>query len=222
MSPRGNTGKKKKHNPPGGVRNPRYDKQPRADGNHPVAQQHHAGEPATSGTAASAVAAAPVRSAPENPLPPPPLVALARGEAGPNRRQRLFGIVHERITAIASPGHGANAGTKKIFGGLCHTVPVLLGTNGLVQTIAFIEHKIGEQQPAEWGDRERAFALLRGEIAHLLRVDADVLLQTVRNSDVLQYQRYTRTVLDAWIYYKRFAMTVLHVAPGGEAAADTA
>jgi CRISPR-associated protein Cmr5 len=176
----------------------RYDKQQRAaDQGKPQEQQ--ATVPAASVNAADAL----------------PLVALARDPAGPGRRQQVLQTVYERVSDIAKPENAVPDGAKEQFGNLCHSVPVLLGTNGLCQTLAFIEHKIDESN----GDRKRAFALLRGEIAHLLGFAPGDVLKNVRERDVLQYQRHTRTILDAWIFYKRFAVTILQ-APAGTNAAN--
>jgi CRISPR-associated protein Cmr5 len=216
MSHHGNNSRRNRQNKQAGNRNARYGRQQLSPQGEP--QQQLADAAPDPASAAAPVAAAPVQSPAVKPVLPPPLVALARGEAGPNRKQRVFRTVHERITGIASPANTAPAAAKQVFGNLCHSVPVLLGTNGLVQTIAFVEDKIGDQPPEKRGDRERAYELLRDEIAHLLDLPPADLLTRVRESDVLQYQRYTRTVLDAWIYYKRFAVTVLHVPPGGEPA----
>ena len=36
----------------------------------------------------------------------------------------------------------------------------------------------------------------------------------MQGADVTVYMRDTREILDAWVYYKRFASSVLNVSPG--------
>src|SRR5205823_6388186 len=103
---------------------------------------------------------------------------------------------------------------KEIYGGLCHKVPVLIMTNGLCQTVAFIEAKASGD-----GDkpRPRAYQTLRRHLAGALGQEAGTLAAHVQGLPVGDYIRATRTVLGAWAYYKRFAESMLGVQPGMEA-----
>lgn len=44
----------------------------------------------------------------------------------------------------------------------------------------------------------------------------DPLLKAILNADALPYMLYTRRVLQAWVYFKRFAVSVLGVKSGGD------
>lgn len=101
--------------------------------------------------------------------------------------------------------------TRDIYGGLCHTLPILLRTNGLCQTLAFIESK-----RCSAGDKSRAAAYqaLKSHIATTLGVLEETLLDRVRDAPIGTYLRETSLLLDAWVYYKRFAVSILGVTAG--------
>lgn len=107
---------------------------------------------------------------------------------------------------------GPRSETATAYGGLCHTLPVLVRTHGLCQTLALIEDKAGGGGPSE-----QAYATLRQHIAGLLGIaSSHELLSTVADAPLTAYLFQTRLVLDAWVYYKRFAVSLLNVESGQE------
>ena len=98
---------------------------------------------------------------------------------------------------------------RDIYGGLCHQTPVLVRTCGLCQTLAFIAEKAKTEG---FGERATAYQLLNQHIADVLGVAEGELLNTIRKAPMLDYMRYTRAVLAAGIYYKRFAGSILKIA----------
>lgn len=118
------------------------------------------------------------------------------------RQQRYMTLAFEHISAVKEKKGEAGA----IYGGLCHTFPVLVRTCGLCQALAFVEAKA-----AGGGDRGVAYTLLRDHVAAVLGQNTDGLLKAVRTAPVADYMRHTRTVIDAWIFYKRFAVSILKV-----------
>lgn len=139
--------------------------------------------------------------------------------------------VHE--VAVKAP---EGSKRRKAYGGLCHEFPVLVLTNGLCQTMAFIEAKArgaGEDQPGAAGaqpedDEERAsralklaYSDLRDNIISVLDTGPDPLDQ-IRRAPLQEYMRQTRTILEAWVYYKRFAVSVLGIQPGDETEGEPA
>jgi CRISPR-associated protein Cmr5 len=98
---------------------------------------------------------------------------------------------------------------RNIYGGLCYVFPVLVRTNGLCQALAFVAAKAGkdEQEPPP---RAWAYQQLRDNIAEVLGIEGDPLA-AVRDAGLFEYMRMTRTVLDAWDFYPRFADSVLEV-----------
>ncbi len=101
---------------------------------------------------------------------------------------------------------------SNIYGGLCHSFPVMVRTCGLCQALAFSKAKAGEGKD----DRERAHTLLLRHVAHILNVQGD-LLATVRDAPASQYMLYTRRILTSWVYFKRFAESILKVSSAAQA-----
>jgi CRISPR-associated protein Cmr5 len=123
-------------------------------------------------------------------------------------------IFAERCVAEV-PREGAEV--KRIYGGLCHGFPVLVRTCGLAQAVAFhLAKSAGETK------RAKAHHLLLRHVAELVSSNAtpEGLVDAIRNADTLEYMRQTRQVLDAFIYFKRFAVSVLKVESSRDAEDD--
>lgn len=121
----------------------------------------------------------------------------------------------------------ADKETQQSYGRLCHKFPVLVRTCGLCQAMAFIETKIPapDKAPAGWKPRERAyhflrqhiFAFLQAEghgagIANASELSAGIAGTTAQPGwDLYTYTLATRLLLQGWIFYKRFAESILHV-----------
>jgi CRISPR-associated protein Cmr5 len=130
------------------------------------------------------------------------------------RSQRYLDTALAHVEAVrdaTAPGDER----RQIYGGLCHSFPVLVRTNGLCQALAFVAAKAaaaGNDVPA----RAWAYRQLRTHVREVLGLSSDPL-QAARTADLTDYLRYTRTILDAWVYYRRFAVSVLEVeAASGE------
>lgn len=124
------------------------------------------------------------------------------------RGQRHLGLALEHVRRVEQETP-AGGDRRRIYGNLCHTFPILVRTNGLCQALAFVE----EKARGGTGDRQAAYADLRAHVAALLGIDGD-LMTAVRDADLTNYLRHTRTVLAAWVYYKRFAVSILRVQAG--------
>ena len=100
---------------------------------------------------------------------------------------------------------------KDTYGSLCHKLPVLIMTNGLAQTVAFIEAKAkdGQSGPAPAKPRERAYWRLREHLAATLGDPQGGVAQHILVAPTGRYIHATRTILAAWVYYKRFAESIL-------------
>ena len=122
--------------------------------------------------------------------------------SAPTRQQHHMSLALDHITEVA----GHPEGVRTIYGGLCHSFPIVVRSCGLCQALAFVEAKAT-------GGKERgdAYTLLRGHIASAFALRPDQLLPTIRAAEMPAYMRHTRTVLDAWIFYKRFAVSILKV-----------
>lgn len=110
---------------------------------------------------------------------------------------------------LVSQLESSNEETKKIYGGLCHKFPILVLSTGLCQAVAFSESKKGDSKP-----RELAHKYLLEHTAAIL--EEKNLLETVRDSSALAYMHQTRRVLEAFVYFKRFAVSVLKVKGGDD------
>ena len=131
------------------------------------------------------------------------------------RQQAHFKLALEQITELKNrPQTEQQQKINRAYGGLCHKLPFLVRNDGLCQAIAWVEEKSHADPPTPLS---RAYLLLRAHMAQVLGVapaGQDGLLAPVQGADVTVYMRDTREILDAWVYYKRFASSVLNVSPG--------
>ena len=122
--------------------------------------------------------------------------------SAPTRQQHHMSLALDHITEVA----GHPEGVRTIYGGLCHSFPILVRSCGLCQALAFVAAKAAPST-----ERGTAHTLLRGHIAAAFALQPGKLLDTIRAAEMPAYMRHTRTVLDAWIFYKRFAVSILKV-----------
>lgn len=134
------------------------------------------------------------------------------------RQQAHLMRAMDHITAVSH----APQPVREIYGGLCHTFPAMVRTNGLCQALAFVaekQHGWNDQHPKP---RAVAYHRLLEHVGATLDVrhaggqaplDQAVLTE-VRGAPLLTYMRYTTLVLEAWVYYKRLAVSVLDVQAG--------
>lgn len=104
---------------------------------------------------------------------------------------------------------------RKTYGSLCHSFPVMVRTAGLCQAVAFSQAK------AQADDEriKKAHTLLLQHVREVLSniepsVGQNGLLSAIRNANATTYMLYTRRLLAAWIYFKRFAESILKVKAG--------
>jgi CRISPR-associated protein Cmr5 len=96
---------------------------------------------------------------------------------------------------------------RKSYGILCHKFPVMVLTCGLCQAVAFSLSKKGSVNA-----REKAHARLLEDLEALLGTKPEQIAEC----DAVTYMLYTRQTLAAWVYYKRFAESILGVKSGQE------
>ncbi len=121
---------------------------------------------------------------------------------GLTRQQRFMSLAWAHLTAV----HAGDKETAKIYGGLCHSFPILVRSSGLCQALAFVEAKAAPGKA-----RGAAYSLIADHLAAVLSIKRSDLVDTVRGAPVADYMRYTGAALDAWIFYKRFAVSILKV-----------
>jgi CRISPR-associated protein Cmr5 len=103
--------------------------------------------------------------------------------------------------------HGKPA--AKIYGGLCHSFPVLVRQAGLCQAVAFAVAKSSSPDSS----RAQAFAALLEHLTKALEVQGN-LLDTVQTANAVNYMHSTRRLLAVMVYFKRFATSILKVEAG--------
>ncbi|MCX7926275.1 MAG: type III-B CRISPR module-associated protein Cmr5 [Fimbriimonadales bacterium] len=133
----------------------------------------------------------------------------------PTRAQQAMQHAMQLVQQVAQ----CDKKVQEIYGGLCHDFPVLARTCGLCQAVAFSADKAQSDEKA----RAEAHQLLLKHVGKILGIETDgkggandPLLQEIIKADALQYMLYTRQVLHAWVYFKRFAVSILGVKTGGQ------
>jgi CRISPR-associated protein Cmr5 len=106
------------------------------------------------------------------------------------------------VEKVSEPGDQK----RDVYGGLCHSFPIMVRQCGLCQAVAFSADKSTAS-----GARGEAHKLLLAHVGELLGEREEGLLSQIRSADTMQYIMYSRRVLAAWIYYKRFAVSILKV-----------
>jgi CRISPR-associated protein Cmr5 len=91
---------------------------------------------------------------------------------------------------------------QEIYQTLCQGFPVMVRTCGLCQSIVFSADKASGDGP-----RAEAHKLLLLHVTAVLAVED--LVSSIRDADTVSYMLYTRQVLSAWIYFKRFSISIL-------------
>jgi CRISPR type III-B/RAMP module-associated protein Cmr5 len=132
------------------------------------------------------------------------------------RQQRLMQTALHHVDEVKGKGEGV----RSIYGGLCHRLPVLIRTCGLCAALAFVHSK---SQDRSGDGRSEAHRLLLEHCRAILKNHAGLgigngsgreLINTVQGLDVRGYVLAQRVLLEALVFHKRFAESVLGVEPG--------
>lgn len=128
------------------------------------------------------------------------------------RAQDYLVLAERMVSQVAEE----EAQVQKIYGGLCHSFPILVRTSGLCQALAFSKDKAtvteGMRSP-----RSRAHELLLDHVRQVLGLPGGDALAAVSEAELATYMVYTRRILAAWLYFKRFAVSILKVRSAQEA-----
>ncbi len=106
------------------------------------------------------------------------------------------------------PDELSDAAKKKAkkYGSMAHKFPVLVRSAGLAQAVAFVEARGDENQ------RE----LLKHIALSVGKQGVEKFYESARKSGLMDYMHLTRQVLQASVFYKRFAESVLGIEAGEE------
>ena len=114
------------------------------------------------------------------------------------RDQKYSIDIHKRVLKIYKEKTEAD---RNSYGAMAHKLPVLIRSAGLAQALAFVQSRGKESQRDLLQDLARTMG----------KQDADALLTCSRESVLSTYMLLTQQVLDALLWYKRFAQSVLDV-----------
>ncbi|GEM_PF-103807 len=120
------------------------------------------------------------------------------------RSQKYAAAVYRKVKDVESTKKGDSF--RKKYGGMAHKLPVLIRTAGLAQALAFVEGK----SEAGWT------RLVEDLNAVVGKTNGKDLLQASLSEDLFSYMHLTRKTMDALVWFKRFAESVLNVKQGEE------
>ena len=98
---------------------------------------------------------------------------------------------------------------RKRYGVIAHKLPILIRTAGLTQALAFISSRSKKKKTG----KEDEFSLFLSHLAKTINIDTNDLVQYSIQQHLSNYMYITQQVLDALLWYKRFAQRVLDVDP---------
>ncbi len=98
---------------------------------------------------------------------------------------------------------------EKLYGSICHQFPIMLLRTGLAQSVAFLWVKAESGKPAY-----EKFMQHLSSITGVEDENYSELQQRIQQMNLDEYRRTTRIILDACIWYKRFAESQLNVQAG--------
>jgi len=134
-----------------------------------------------------------------------------------SRSQQDAAKVYDRVTAIRNEiernidTEKKREEARKKYGGMCHKLPVLIRTAGLVQALTFLQAKSSEKSN-EKKPKEEMWRQLGNDLAQTLgHTNLDALAGEARDASLSKYMMLTQRALEQLLWYKRYAMAVLDV-----------
>lgn len=105
---------------------------------------------------------------------------------------------------------------KKLYGSICHQFPIMVLRSGLAQSVAFLWIK-AESKDEAGKPKKPAYAEFLNHLSMLTGhkdEPANEFQQRIHGMELDEYRRTTRKILNASVWYKRFAESLLNVRPG--------
>jgi CRISPR-associated protein Cmr5 len=115
-------------------------------------------------------------------------------------REQLYA---DGVFKLVSRIKTANQQVRTEYGSMAHKLPVLIRTAGLAQALEFVNTRPKESQKQLLDDL--ALVVLKAE-------KRDVLLRRSREAPLDEYMQLTQGALQALLWFKRYAQSVLGVA----------
>jgi CRISPR-associated protein Cmr5 len=120
------------------------------------------------------------------------------------RAQKDLKMAYDLVSEVQTKHPEPKNETKSIYSQLCKQFPVMVLQSGLCQTLAFHADK------AKKGDaRAKAHEYILQHAARVMS-KADPL-QEAQKASALEYMHHTRRILEAWVFFKRFAVSALEI-----------
>lgn len=117
------------------------------------------------------------------------------------RAQKDLKLAYELVSVVDTSSND----TKSDYQRLCKQFPVMVMQSGLCQSLAFHADKASKTDA-----RGQAHKLILAHAAQVMGVQTTAL-QTAQTCDALAYMHHTRRILEAWVYFKRFAVSALEI-----------
>jgi CRISPR-associated protein Cmr5 len=114
------------------------------------------------------------------------------------KNQQLAEITYKLVTTLKKEG---KPDQQQRYGGMAHNLPALIRSAGLCQALTFVETR---DDPGCKTLLDHIAKTVQGE-----QSSTEKLLAAARTSELLEYIRLTREVLQALNWFKRFAQSVL-------------
>ncbi len=118
------------------------------------------------------------------------------------RDQKYAISVYNKVSAMAKQ----DKKERNSYGSMAHQLPILIRTAGLAQALAFVEAKSTKQE---------GYKQLLEDLKDTVGSER-TLAEYAREAQLSEYMLLTRLTLDALLWYKRFAQSVLGIDPGDE------
>jgi len=124
-------------------------------------------------------------------------------------REQIFAAkVYKQVSKMKPSSDEA-----KSYGSMAHKLLILIRTAGLAQALSFVDARGKENGPTHRLLDDLAFTVDKG--------NRKALLASARNAHLSEYMLLTQHVMDALLWYKRFAQSVLGVKASDTVTADT-
>lgn len=119
------------------------------------------------------------------------------------RQQQYASSAHQKVVAL----QGRDNTFRTRYGSIAHRLPVLIRSAGLAQALAYVDAR-GKDEGQQ----------LLDDLAVVVDVEGvknrNDLISRSRTTALLEYMYLTDQCLDALLWFKRFAQTILKVEPG--------
>lgn len=113
------------------------------------------------------------------------------------REQRFAMGAYERIS-----GRSGGTGGKNEYASISKSFPALVHSSGLCQALGFAEAKSQK-------DSLKPYKQYLDDLAAVMGMDAEVLLDSSRDAEIATYQRLTRDAMSAAGWLARYAEAIL-------------